>query len=92
MNSETGVTCRPGGSELGMAGQRLPHCMRVSSAYTVCMHACVSTHAYARFWWQCPSYIKVMSKNISEAILRQTEFSEEIMDGLQEKQEAKSMC
>jgi len=41
----------------------------------------LSTHAYARLWWQCPSYIKVMSKNISEAILRQTEFSEEITDG-----------
>ena len=40
VNSETGVTCRPGGSELGMAGQRLLHYMRASSAYTICMHAC----------------------------------------------------
>ena len=60
MNSETRVICRPGGSELGMAGRRLLHYMRASSAYAVCMHACVSTHAYARLWWQCPSYRSIL--------------------------------
>ena len=46
MNSETGVTCRPGGSELGMTGQRLLHYMRTSSACTVCMHVHVQAHMH----------------------------------------------
>ena len=56
----------------------------------MCKHTCICKALVAMSLIQ--KYFKVMSKNISEAILRQTEFSEEIMDGLQEKQEAKSMC